>query len=269
MKKLVLALACTALFALPAQAAEMTVSAAASLTNAFTELKTLFEKSHVGLTVHVNFAASNPLLKQIQEGAPVDVFASADQATMDKAVASKVVNPATRKNFAQNNLVLIVPTGAQKPAKLDELKTYKRVAVGNPDSVPVGRYTKAALTTAKLWDALQPQLILGNSVRQVLDYVARGEVDAGFVYGTDAKQLASKVDAWPWWWAVMIPFPTPLPWPPRAKMPKWGQNSSTLCFRPQGSRCWPNTVLPSRRGAGPQGAARPPCGPPDIAVVFM
>ena len=235
MKKLVLALACTALFALPAQAAEMTVSAAASLTNAFTELKTLFEKSHVGLTVHVNFAASNPLLKQIQEGAPVDVFASADQATMDKAVASKVVNPATRKNFAQNNLVLIVPTGAQKPAKLDELKTYKRVAVGNPEGVPVGRYTKAALTTAKLWDALQPQLILGNSVRQVLDYVARGEVDAGFVYGTDAKQLASKVDV-----AMVVGGHDPVSYPiavaTTGKNAKMGQEFLNFVLSPAGQQ---------------------------------
>ena len=122
--RIFLALACTGLLVLPAQAAEMTVSGAASLTNAFTELKGMFEKRHADLKVNVNFAASNPLLKQIQEGAPVDVFASADQATMDKAVAAKVVNPATRVNFAENDLVLIVPAGSKKPAKLDELKTF-------------------------------------------------------------------------------------------------------------------------------------------------
>ena len=120
--RMVLALACATLFSLPVQAAEMTVSAAASLTNAFTEIKGLFEKKHAGLTVNTNYAASNPLLKQIQEGAPVDVFASADQATMDKAVAAKVVDPATRKNFALNDLVLIVPAGAKKPAKLEDIK---------------------------------------------------------------------------------------------------------------------------------------------------
>ena len=192
--RMALALACLALLGLPVQAAEMTVSAAASLTNAFTEIKGLFEKKHAGLQVHTNYAASNPLLKQIQEGAPVDVFASADQATMDKAVAAKVVEPATRKNFALNDLVLIVPAGSQKPAKLEDLRAFKKIAIGNPDSVPVGRYTKDSLTNAKLWEAVQPQLIMGNSVRQVLDYVARGEVDAGFVYRTDAKQLADKVD---------------------------------------------------------------------------
>ena len=146
--RFVLALVCVALLSLPAQAAEVTVSAAASLTNAFTELKGLFEKKHTGLQVNTNFAASNPLLKQIQEGAPVDAFASADQGTMDKAVAAKVVDPATRKNFALNDLVLIVPAGSKKPAKLEDIKAFKRVAMGNPDSVPAGRYSKDALTTA-------------------------------------------------------------------------------------------------------------------------
>ncbi|MDD4702344.1 MAG: molybdate ABC transporter substrate-binding protein, partial [Desulfovibrio sp.] len=124
--RIFLALACVGLLSLPVQAAEMTVSGAASLTNAFTELKGIFEKKHPDLKVNVNFAASNPLLKQIQEGAPVDVFASADQATMDKAVASKVVDPATRKNFAENDLVLIVPVGSKKPANLDDLKKFKK-----------------------------------------------------------------------------------------------------------------------------------------------
>ncbi|MDR0816026.1 MAG: molybdate ABC transporter substrate-binding protein, partial [Desulfovibrio sp.] len=94
-------------------AEEMVISGAASLTEAFTELKTIFEKQRPSLTAHVNFAASNPLLKQMQEGAPVDVFASADQATMDKAVESKIVDPATRADFARNGLVLIVPKGGK------------------------------------------------------------------------------------------------------------------------------------------------------------
>ena len=231
--RMVLALACATLFSLPVQAAEMTVSAAASLTNAFTEVKGLFEKKHAGLTVNTNYAASNPLLKQIQEGAPVDVFASADQATMDKAVAAKVVDPATRKNFALNDLVLIVPAGAKKPAKLEDIKAYKRIAMGNPDSVPAGRYTKDALNTAKLWEGVQPQLILGNSVRQVLDYVARGEVDAGFVYRTDAKQLAGKVDV------VMIveghdPVSYPIAVATTGKDAKMGQEFLNFVLSPEG-----------------------------------
>ena len=231
--RIFLALACTGLLVLPAKVAEMTVSGAASLTNAFTEMKDMFEKRHADLKVNVNFAASNPLLKQIQEGAPVDVFASADQATMDKAVAAKVVNPATRVNFAENDLVLIVPAGSKKPAKLDELKTFKKIAIGNPESVPVGRYTKDALGNAKLWEAVQAALIQGNSVRQVLDYVARGEVDAGFVYATDAKQMADKVDV------VMVvgghePVTYPIAVALTGSNPKMGQAFIDFVLSPEG-----------------------------------
>ena len=176
---LVLALGCGQ--AVTASAGEMTVSAAASLTNAFAELKTAFEKSHQGLTVHTNFAASNPLLKQMQEGAPVDVFASADQETMDKAQKAQLIKPESRKNFVSNTVVLIVPAQGKKFGSLAELKKAQRIAVGSPES-------------AGLWETLQPSFIYGNSVRQVLDYVARGEVDAGIVYATDAKQRADKVD---------------------------------------------------------------------------
>lgn len=176
----------------PALAAEITVSGAASLTNVFTEIKPLFEKKYPGDTVALNFAASNPLLQQIREGAPVDVFASADQETMDKARAEKLIDPATRKNFAANSLVLIAPAGsALKSVK--ELKPIMRIAIGNPDSVPAGRYARDALTTAGLYDGLKAAYIQGNNVRQVLDYVSRGETDAGFVYATDAVAAGNKV----------------------------------------------------------------------------
>lgn len=177
-----------------AQAAEMVISGAASLTGVFTELKDIFEKKHAGLKVHVNFAASNPLLKQMQEGAPVDVFASADQVTMDRAVDSRVVDSVTRRDFARNSLVLIVPKGGRRLQHLGELKSFMRIAVGMPASVPAGRYAREALISAGLWEVLQPQIIFGNNVQQVLGYVARGEVDAGFVYATDAMQQTGKVD---------------------------------------------------------------------------
>lgn len=183
-----------ATLAAPGQAAEMTVSAAASLTNAFTELKDLFEKAHPDLTVNTNYAASNPLLRQLEEGAPVDVFASADQQTMDKAVAAKVVDPATRRTFALNDLVVIVPAGSKKPANLEALANFRRIAIGNPDSVPAGRYTRDALTKAGLWEKLLPGCVQAASVRQALAYVARGEADAGFVYRTDALQMGDKVE---------------------------------------------------------------------------
>lgn len=179
-----------------AHAGAITVSAAASLTNAFTDLRDLFEKAHPGSTAQTNFAASGPLLKQMQEGAPVDVFASADQVTMDKAVGSKLIDVSTRVNFATNSLVLIVPADSGLAiASVGDLMQagVRRIAVGNPDSVPVGRYTRAALAAAGAWDAVSGKAVLAESVRQALDYVARGEAEAGFVYMTDARIAGDKV----------------------------------------------------------------------------
>lgn len=183
-------------FSASAQAADITVSAAASLTNAFTEIKNAFEQKNPGIKVTTNFAASNPLLKQIETGAPVDVFATADQGTMDKAQAQKFLVEASRKSFAANSLVLIIPAdGKLVPKNAAELagSAYSRVSIGNPDSVPAGRYAREVLQHQNLWDKLGGKLIMGESVRQVLDYVVRGEVQAGFVYGTDAKQGGDKV----------------------------------------------------------------------------
>lgn len=191
-----LTLAAGLCFAGTANAADLYVSGAASLTNAFEAVKAAFVKKNPGVNVLTNYAASNPLLKQMQEGAPVDVFASADQATMDKAQKDNLIDPATRKNFALNDLVLIVPSDSKLKIKdvksLDSAKV-KRIAIGNPDSVPAGRYTRDALTNAKLWDKLAPKYVNSASVRQALDYVSRGEVDAGFVYRTDALKAGEKV----------------------------------------------------------------------------
>ena len=180
----------------PVLAEELTVSAAASLTNAFPDIGRLFEKQHPGNKVIYNFAASGPLLQQLTQGAPVDVFASADQKTMDQAQEKGLIVPASRKNFVSNILVLIVPQDSKLSiAGPQDLLSpaVKRVAVGNPASVPAGHYTKGALTKANLWDKLEPKFIIGESVRQVLDYVGRGEVDAGFVYATDAAIAKGKV----------------------------------------------------------------------------
>lgn len=185
---------CIVLMSTPAMAKDLLVSAAASLTNAFTEMKEPFEKAHPGTTLVLNFASSGALFKQMQQGAPVDVFASADQATMDRA--EKLIDPATRVNFAGNALVLIVPVEGglplNDPAALKG-KEVKLVAIGNPDSVPAGRYAKGALEHAGLYEALTPKFVLAESVRQALDYVARGEVQAGFVFATDAALRADKV----------------------------------------------------------------------------
>lgn len=197
----------------PARADDLTVSAAASLTNAFTDLAKRYETVHPGTHVNLNFGASDVLLKQIEQGAPADVFASADEATMDRAASAGRIDAASRRDFAANVLVLIVPAHGTAPARLDDLAqpTYRRIAVGNPDSVPAGRYTKQALAAAKLWDALQPKLVQAQNVRQALDYVARGEADAGFVYATDAAAQAQKVNV-----ALSVPTATPVRYPAAA-----------------------------------------------------
>jgi len=187
------------------------VSAAASLTNAFKEVAQGFEKAHAGTKVILNFGASDVLLQQIVKGAPADVFASADQKAMDKAVEEKAVKPASRVDFAANQIVLIVP--ADSKANITALKDLeraevKRIAYGNPASVPVGRYTQAALQAAGLWDAVQAKSVLAQNVRQSLDYVARGEVDAGFVFATDAAIMPGKVKI-----AVRVPSQTPVTYP--------------------------------------------------------
>lgn len=179
-----------------ASAADLTVSAAASLTDAFKVIKTAFEQANPGTTIITNFAASGSLLRQIESGAPVDVFASADQKTMDQAAAKGLLAPGTRVDFVQNGLVLVQPADATLALKgLADLTQpgVKRIAIGNPATVPAGRYAQEALTNAKLWELVTPKLVPGESVRQTLDYVARGEVDAGFVFATDAKSAGAKV----------------------------------------------------------------------------
>ncbi len=194
-----LSLACAVVaLALPLAAAaqQITVSAAASLTDAFKEIGPRFEAARSGATVRFNFAASGVLLQQIGQGAPVDVFASADQDTMNRAVEQKLIDTATRKDFVTNSLVLVEPSqGAVGVKSLQDLTGagVKKIAVGKVATVPVGRYTKQVLDGANLWTSLEPKFVQADSVRQVLDYVSRGEVEAGFVYRTDAAVAGDKV----------------------------------------------------------------------------
>lgn len=177
-------------------AAEITVSAAASLTNAFKDIAENFEAAYPEHKILLNFAGSGELLQQIAKGAPVDVFASADQETMDKAQAQGLLTDASRKDFVHNTVVVITPTNSTlKLTQLTDLQqeALQRLAVSNPESVPVGRYSKQALVAHDLWDALADKMINTQNVRQSLDYVARDEVDAGFVYATDAAIMADKV----------------------------------------------------------------------------
>jgi molybdate transport system substrate-binding protein len=175
---------------------ELIVSAAASLTNAFENLGKQFETANPGVKVILNFGASGALLQQIDKGAPVDVFASADQKTMDQAKEKSLILSDTRKDFVSNGLVLIVPKDAKLTVKaVKDLSDAKiaRIAMGNPETVPAGRYAQEVLSKAGLWEALKPKLIFAENVRQALDYVTRGEVDAGFVFATDAAVAKDKI----------------------------------------------------------------------------
>ena len=177
-------------------AGDLVVSAASSLTNAFKDIAQSYEAQHPGTKVLLNFGASGALLQQMAKGAPVDVFASADQETMDAAQQQGLVRAADRQDFVRNALVVIAPIDAKAPpAALKDLAApgVARVALALPASVPVGRYAKHALEAAGLWGAVQAKAVNTTNVRQSLDYVARGEVDAGFVYATDAALMKDKV----------------------------------------------------------------------------
>ena len=198
----------------PTLAAELTVSAAASLNNAFREVGPLFEARNPGTRVVFNFAASDALLAQVARGAPVDVFASADEETMDRAGSRKLLVAGSRRTFARNALVVVVPADTKaRPAALADLgqPAFRRIAIGSPATVPAGRYARSALEAAKLWTAIEPRVVFAQNVRQALDYVARGEVDAGFVYATDARILKGKVRV-----ALEVPTSTPILYPAAA-----------------------------------------------------
>lgn len=173
----------------------LTVSAAVSLKDAFNEIGTLY-KAKTGKVISFNFGASGALQKQIETGAPVDVFASAGEKQMNDLAARGVIADETRSDFAANALVLIVPTDSKlNIAGFADLTKadVKKIAVGNPKTVPAGQYTEQLFDRIKMRENLQPKLILAEDVRQVLDYVTRGEVDAGVVYATDARIAGDKV----------------------------------------------------------------------------
>jgi molybdate transport system substrate-binding protein len=168
---------------------EITVSAAISLKDAFEEIGKTFMQKHPGTKVVFNFAGSGALARQIEAGAPVDVFASAAEKDMDDLDQKDMIIKRTRKDFARNSLVLIIPAkSAIHPTSLNDLRRreIQRIAIGNPKTVPAGRYAEEGLRHFNLWDAIKDKLIFGENVRQVLDYVARNEVDAGLAYSTDA-----------------------------------------------------------------------------------
>ena len=223
------AFAFASLLCVGARADELVISAAASLTNALRDLAPLFEAANPGTRLQFNFGASNALLQQIAKGAPVDVFVSADQETMDLAQTQGLVRAAQRRNVVSNRLVVVVPSGSTRtPRALSDLAQpgVQRIAIGLP-AVPVGRYTRGVLETAGLWAAIEPKVIGAQNVRQALDYVARAEVDAGFVYATDAALMPGKVKV-----ALTVANTTPILYPaaPVAASPNAAEAQRFVAF---------------------------------------
>jgi molybdate transport system substrate-binding protein len=188
----ILLLLCLLLAPLSAHAQQLTVFAAASLTDAMKDVSTIWQKQgHPPLSL--SFAASSTLARQIEQGAPANVFASADEKWMDYLAGKNLIVADTRKDLLGNDLVLVVP--ANKPlhvtigsgfdlAKL--LGPNGRLAVGDPAHVPAGIYAEQALKKLGLWDSISPHLARADDVRSALLLVERGEAPAGIVYGTDA-----------------------------------------------------------------------------------
>ena len=172
-----------------AHAAELTVHAAASLTDAMKELAPLYEKANPGDRLLFNFGASSQLARQIKEGAPADVFFSADEAQMDSLDKAGLLAPGTRANLLGNTLVVVVPADSKLAvaAAADLAKPeFRKVAVAEPNTVPVGVYTKDYLTKLGLWETVLPKVVPTDNVRASLAAVESGNVEAGTVYKTDA-----------------------------------------------------------------------------------
>ncbi len=166
------------------------ISAAASLKESLLEIKPLFEQRHKNVSINHNFGASGALEQQIENGAPADVFVSAGKKQMDALQQKDLIITNSNRNLLTNTLVLIVPKNSNSNiTNFQQLanSNVKKIAVGEPKSVPVGQYTEEVFQNLKISQQVQPKLVLGNNVRNVLSVVESGNVDAGIVYSTDAQ----------------------------------------------------------------------------------
>ena len=179
----------------PARAEDktLTVFAAASMKNALDEIDAAFT-AKTGVKVNTSYAASSTLAKQIEQGAPADIFVSADTDWMDYAVGKKTIDEPTRVNLLGNSIVLIAPKDSRidnvaigQNFDLAKLAGDGKIATGDVKAVPVGKYAKAALEKLGAWQAAEPKFAMAESVRAALTLVARGEAVLGIVYSTDAK----------------------------------------------------------------------------------
>ena len=172
---------------------QLTVSAAASLKDSIEEIKPLYQQEHPESEIIYNFASSGSLQRQIEQGAPVDVFISAATSKMDALEKQSLLLTETRRDLLKNQMVLITPTDHNKNnLKLDNFddltnKEITTIALGQPESVPAGKYAQEVLNSFKITNQVNSKTVYGKDVRQVLNYVATGNVDAGIVYRTDAQ----------------------------------------------------------------------------------
>ncbi|MGV0104203.1 molybdate ABC transporter substrate-binding protein [Nostoc sp. DSM 114160] len=170
------------------------VSAAASLKEALEEIKPLYQQSKSNININYNFGASGALQQQIEQGAPADIFISAGKKQVDALEQKGLLLPGSRTNLANNRLVLVVPQdvdGIYSFYNLTDSK-IKKIAIGEPRSVPAGQYGEQVLKKLKLYDRLKSKFVFANNVRQVLAAVESGNAEAGLVYATDAK-ISNKV----------------------------------------------------------------------------
>jgi len=166
---------------------ELTVSAASSLQDALTEIKTVFEKENPTFKLIYNFGASGSLQQQISQGAPVDIFFSAAEDKFQKLVDAGLIEENGGIDLVENDLVLVVPKDSTKGIEnFEDLTKTDKIALGIPESVPAGQYGKDTLENLNLWSAMEGKIVYAKDVRQVLTYVETTNVDAGIVYKTDA-----------------------------------------------------------------------------------
>lgn len=167
---------------------ELLVSAGVALKNVFTELGGNFDKKN-NVKTSFNFAASGQLMAQVENGAPVDLFAVPSITDMESLEKKNFIEPKTKVIFARTSLVLVQNNNAKYMIKTVEDLTkqeIKKIAMGNTETMPGGKYAKQALEYYNIYESLKEKIIFGENIRQVLDYVSRNEVDAGFVFLTDA-----------------------------------------------------------------------------------
>jgi len=169
------------------ETAQVLVSAAASLKDALAEIKSVYEGKNDGIELVYNFGSSGMLQQQIEQGSPVDLFISAGKKQMDALEEKNLIKIETRTDLLGNELVLITGKDNKTVNTFADLSKpeVQHIGIGNPASVPAGKYTQEALTSMKLWDALQSKYVAAKDVRQVLSYVETGNAEAGLVYKSD------------------------------------------------------------------------------------